>query len=1044
MSAKNTALTSPEPPVPASGAELIKTFENPTTFYRGKPFWSWNGKLEKNELLRQATVLKEMGFGGYFMHSRVGLATEYLGDEWFSLINDLADESVRLEMQAFLYDEDRWPSGSAGGLAAIKESNRMKYLRLQILKPSEFHWDDNLVAAFACKLNGLDFMDCQRLDKTSSANISDGEAVLAFSIDIMRPHPFYNGSAYIDTMDPAAVADFIKMTNEQYLKRCSKRIGTSIQGIFTDEPHRGMIMSSFGQGGIDPEYSIPWTPKLPELFRARFGYDLLDKLPDIFLRREGARISPVKWHYVEEIQTLFLQNYLKQIQDWCHANNMIFTGHVLHEDNLVAQVVPNGSMLRNYEYMDTPGMDQLTEGNQCYWNPVQVASVAHQLGRRQVLSELYGCTGWQMSFRNYRDVGGWQALLGVNLRCPHLSWYTMKGESKRDYPASINCQSSWWPEWKNLETYFARFNVVMERGEPERSLLVLDPIESVWAQIGLEWCNGLSAGTPEIQRLEANYQDVFHWLQDANVDFDYGNEDIIHRYGKVIEGPSPVLQVGKACYRAVLVTGMETIRGTTLDLLQRFVKAGGNVVVAGAAPGYVNASPSLRAAEMAKNWVNVPLDRKACAEACKSASKSDSIHLSDPDVKEMQDVYCQIRRENGAIWFIVMNMNRNDARPSLSASLRGSGAVEEWNLLTGERYQIPARKRDGWTEIDSGLTAGETRVFRLVPSSKLPFKPVLINAERIPATGPFEYHLQEPNVCLLDRARWRIDDGEWQGEDEVLRIDHELRNRFGIPQRGGEMVQPWYAARHLPAPRDVCKLEMAYDFYIDQLPARSIELAMEDIDRWDVGLNGVKLDPASSPGFWIDIAFKRLPIPDGALKTGLNTVTLSAKFRSDLDIETLYLTGNFGVKLDGTKRTLCKLPEKLSVGSVVEQGLPFYGAGITYHIPIPDKCNKAKHVSISTPKFEAACIMVGNRMIAWEPYQENIDCLYGDAMSLALKVVLTRRNTFGPVHENPIRNWAYHPGSFHSTGDGWRDEYLLLPNGLLDAPEFVIQREEKQ
>lgn len=47
--------------------------------YRGIPFWSWNGILEKQEIIRQVYVLKEMGFGGFFMHSRTGLATESRG-----------------------------------------------------------------------------------------------------------------------------------------------------------------------------------------------------------------------------------------------------------------------------------------------------------------------------------------------------------------------------------------------------------------------------------------------------------------------------------------------------------------------------------------------------------------------------------------------------------------------------------------------------------------------------------------------------------------------------------------------------------------------------------------------------------------------------------------------------------------------------------------------------------------------------------------------------------------------------------------------------
>ena len=56
-----------------------------------------------------------MGFGGFFLHSRTGLETEYLGEEWFELIREVAEAGAREGMAAWLYDEDRWPSGTCGG-----------------------------------------------------------------------------------------------------------------------------------------------------------------------------------------------------------------------------------------------------------------------------------------------------------------------------------------------------------------------------------------------------------------------------------------------------------------------------------------------------------------------------------------------------------------------------------------------------------------------------------------------------------------------------------------------------------------------------------------------------------------------------------------------------------------------------------------------------------------------------------------------------------------------------------------------------------------
>ena len=110
-------------PIPMDDT-FIKTFKFPGAEYRGKPFWAWNGKLEEGELRRQIGLLRQMGLGGFFMHAQFGLATPYLSEEWFRLVNACADEAKRQGMEAWLYDEDRWPSGDAGGLVTRDGNTR--------------------------------------------------------------------------------------------------------------------------------------------------------------------------------------------------------------------------------------------------------------------------------------------------------------------------------------------------------------------------------------------------------------------------------------------------------------------------------------------------------------------------------------------------------------------------------------------------------------------------------------------------------------------------------------------------------------------------------------------------------------------------------------------------------------------------------------------------------------------------------------------------------------------------------------------------------
>ena len=55
--------------------------------YRPIVFWSWNNELDEGELLRQIDEMYSVGIGGFIMHARTGLKTEYLGEKWFKCID---------------------------------------------------------------------------------------------------------------------------------------------------------------------------------------------------------------------------------------------------------------------------------------------------------------------------------------------------------------------------------------------------------------------------------------------------------------------------------------------------------------------------------------------------------------------------------------------------------------------------------------------------------------------------------------------------------------------------------------------------------------------------------------------------------------------------------------------------------------------------------------------------------------------------------------------------------------------------------------------
>ncbi|MDZ7605485.1 MAG: hypothetical protein U5K79_07830 [Cyclobacteriaceae bacterium] len=95
--------------------ELRSGFNNPPIDFSTAPFWVWNDKVTKEIVDTQLPEFKKQGIYMVFIHPRPGLITEYLGNEWFELVKYSLDKARELGMKIWLYDENSYPSGFAGG-----------------------------------------------------------------------------------------------------------------------------------------------------------------------------------------------------------------------------------------------------------------------------------------------------------------------------------------------------------------------------------------------------------------------------------------------------------------------------------------------------------------------------------------------------------------------------------------------------------------------------------------------------------------------------------------------------------------------------------------------------------------------------------------------------------------------------------------------------------------------------------------------------------------------------------------------------------------
>ena len=992
-----------------------RLFCNPPAEYRAAPFWCWNGELTRDELIRQVHVLKDMGFGGFFMHSRTGLRTEYLGEKWLELVRACTEEAARLGMNAWLYDEDRWPSGTAGGAVTEDPDLRMKFISLYFDGETPDPECGDTLAAFDVKLDADGTLSDYR--PAGEAGVPSGWRRCRFLRENMACRDFYNGTAYLDTMYRPATEKFIELTHEKYARTLGEHFGKALVGVFTDEPYRGSLLSSFGLQNKNSERMLPYTFELFGRYLSDWGEDLRARLPELFFGRADGGPRGVMFRYIETLTRLYLENFERPYLEWCRAHKLVLTGHVLHEDNLTAQTLFVGSVQRCYEYFDCPGMDNLGEFNRAGWVAKQVQSVARELGRPFALSELYGATGWQMTFENYRDAGLWQTLFGVNFRCPHLSWYTMKGEAKRDYPASISFQSAWHKDYAFLETYFARAGYALSCGEPLADTLVISPVESMWLFPRLNWTeNFFTPVSPRAKALEEDYAALFGEFAAAGVDFDYGDEGLLAEYGGV---SGAGLSVGARTYRRVVLSGNITLRSSTLDLLKRFAESGGEIAAYRVLPSLVDGEPAAGRLD----WLN----------GCPVYGRGEKLrgYLASGSRYRVTggEVWMAVRRDGAGETVALLNPEKKKTGP-LVLRLAERADVEEWNAETGGTETIAA----GAEEVPFSLESGALRILRVLPAgSCAPPRARAEGGERAERlSGPFDYSLSEPNVLPLDRASAAC--GTFScGTEEVLRIDRALRAHLGYAQRGGEMIQPWLSAkRGEGAKRSGKTLCLTFRFRAERVPDR-LWLALEDADVWSIALNGTAV-AAAADGWWVDPCFTRVPIDRALIAEGENLLTLSAEMREDLDIEACYLLGEFGVRA-GEVCALTALPEKLSVGDLAEQGLPFYGGAVRLRTGIGNG-----RVRVRVPGYRAALAKAGDGAreypLAFAPCESPRWTLSGE---LWIELVMTRRNTFGPLHLASVTAaGGYGPEIFRLEGEYFTENYAIVPQGLAEPAEVFL------
>ncbi len=1014
-------------------------FRSPGAEFRGAPFWSWNGKIEAGILEKQILAMKAMGLGGYHIHSRIGLETEYLGGEFLEMVKHCERFGAEQGMLTWLYDEDKWPSGAGGGRVTCDRRFASRYLLFSPRLYPEGYLDRHVPTGSRLSKNG----DLSRLGRYE-VKLSDGKLVSYRKLEedeegenvwysylvVTEPLSWFNNQAYVDTLNPEAIRRFTEVTHERYLAAVGGSFGRTVPAIFTDEPSFHM-QEELPAGEALADVGIAYTDGMEEYFTGRYGHSLLAELPELFWEKADGTPSKTRYEYHDCVAWMFSEAYGKTLGDWCAAHGLLLTGHLLFEEKLESQSRVVGEVMRTLRHFTLPGVDMLADRHE-YTTVKEAQSVARQYGYPGVTCELYGVTNWDFDFRGHKHQGDWLAALGVTNRVQHLVWMTMGGESKRDYPSPLDQHTTWYRKYPLIEDHFARLNTVLTRGKAVCRIALIHPVESYWMLMGP---GRETAGAR--RRLEDQFQRVTEDLLFHQLDFDYVSEALLPElYKGSADGH---LALGGMEYSVAVLPGMITLRRETLSALREFRANGGAVIFMGGVPSCVDGALSDEVRALAADCTVIGNDRDALLEALEPFRE---LSVEDPGGKNAERLIYQLREDGPDRWLFLAQGKHDDrlelshwvtatGREDFTVRVKGIFRAECYDTQNGTHAPVPVRHENGRTVLLLPFYAQDSYLIRLTPAEEcadavltLPAEPKVRSERYLPAK--VSYELGEENVLLLDQAEFSLDDDPWQPREEILRLDAAARQAFGYPMRNAAFPQPWLEplkpVEHLLSLRFVIRSEIRYT---------GAELGFEYQPGAKLFWNGAAL--SEGEGFYVDECIRRYPLPE--IREGENELLVTLPFGPGVNPESAYLLGAFGVRTEGDEAVVCALPERLAWGDAAAQGLAFYGGNIVYRCKV---ATKSSELQLEIPEYFGALLDVSldgeEKSLYAEPYRVRFTGVPAGEHEITVRVYGSRINTFGQVHNANRKERYWGNKTWRTAGKNFSYCYQLRTTGVTLAP----------
>ena len=950
---------------------IINTLNNIGSEYKPIPFWSWNDDLQPEELKRQIRWMHDHGIGGFFMHAREGLKTKYLSDDWMHAIEVCSEEAKKLGMNPWAYDENGFPSGFVGGKLLEKTENRDYFLTYSIGR-----FDPSADLIYSLANDQLQWLS----EKKLPAGMEEAQFL----------HIYIGRSvSTVDILNPAVVDQFIAETHEKYKAHFKENLSDAVCGFFTDEP----------------EYyrpQTPYTPLVRDYFRTTYGQEIFAQLGLLFVEKEGYRTF--RYRYWLAMQRLMLDNFAKKVYTWCDDNGIKLTGHYVDEITMGFQIMCCAGVMPFYEFEHIPGIDWLGRDTDNELAPRQLSSAAHQLGKKKILTETFGCCGWDVTPGDLRRLAGFQYANGVNLMCHHLLPYSEKGQRKRDYPAHFNPINPWInPHFKDFNDFFSRLGYLLSEGEEKVNVALFHPIRSCYFDYKRE-----TEPDFEVQELDAKLQWAMRTLSSRGIDYHFLDETLLEEHG-FVEGSK--IGCGKCSYDYLVFPKTLTMGVHTKELIQKFVQNGGKVLLLEDKPGY---------------WEGEPFDYSWLESNCSLQEINDAqpYWVENPDTQ----LYYAYRAVDGKEFIYIQNGSADETYTQTFRFRSGACSFTALDPVNFETKQLPLTVTlQGNDALLLFASQEEVEPEAPLPTAEIKFE----NAE-------VDF---ETNFLTLDILRY--------SKDGVHFSEPMLRNRLF-----SQLLEERYKG----------KLWLQYIFEVQEIPEKLTLLAEKEgmlttkVNGNDICFNR-QLD--LEPCVWLADISQCIHTGENTFETTLDwfqsdmtyhilfedtdKVSLMTMLLFDSEIESVYLAGHFGVyshgdfvqvddgALSGHSFYIGKAPELVSEPTT--DGLAFFRG----------KLRMQQEITLEDPKcrlhilgrYVTAKVWLNGGFVGEMLFDRMIDVSgYAKKGANLLEVEFTvgNRNLLGPFH-NAVDDIYVCPEHFDA---------FTLPDSADGAPCYKLDRFYKE